>query len=55
MLTAIYLTWKSEVIKLSRAINVTALAAFGNTKVPIPVVAKAITEGVKPSRRYVWK
>tara|TARA_B100001750_G_scaffold136387_1_gene108514 strand:- start:64 stop:231 length:168 start_codon:yes stop_codon:yes gene_type:complete len=55
MLTAIYLTWKSEVIKLARAINVAALEVFGNTTGPIAVVAKAKTEDVKPSRRYVWK
>ena len=53
-------------IKLVRAINVTAMAALGDTRLPIVAVAKAETAklthvtkessmGVKLSRRYVWR
>ena len=66
ILTAVYLAWRSEVIKLVRAINVTAMAALGDTRLPIVAVAKAETAklthvtkessmGVKLSRRYVWR
>ena len=55
ILTAVYLACRSEVIKLARAINETAVEAWGDTKMPIMVVAKSETDGVKLSRRYVWR
>ena len=65
-LTAVYLAWRSEVIKLAGAINAIVIAAWCDTKLPIRVVAKAesakLTHGTKESsmgvnlaRRYVWR